>query len=272
MQRQGRRHSGGATRPRAERSSAARRGRARRRAARRERAAGGLRGREVGRRRQRGDVERRRGLPRAGPVVNILPPQLGYVAEYIADIDGFFEKEGLAVKVEHRARLRARHPGGAQRHGAAVAGGALESLIAIANRGAPITPWRSRRPARRSRSCPTRRSRSTTPQDLVGKRIGIPSEGGTSETTLDLHDRLQRPRPREDVHVRSRASRRARSSSSRRGASPASSSARPSRSSSARRSPTPTFLVTADYVKDGLNYITSEKGLSSRTRTRSRRT
>ena len=24
------------------------------------------------------------------------------------------------------------------------------------------------------------------PQDLVGKRIGIPSEGGTSETTLDL--------------------------------------------------------------------------------------
>lgn len=31
-------------------------------------------------------------------VVNILPPQLGYAAEYIADMDGFFKKEGLTVK------------------------------------------------------------------------------------------------------------------------------------------------------------------------------
>src|SRR4029453_2696954 len=36
-------------------------------------------------------------------VVNILPPQLGYAAEYIADMDGFFKKEGLTVKVK-RAR------------------------------------------------------------------------------------------------------------------------------------------------------------------------
>ena len=33
-------------------------------------------------------------------VVNILPPQLGYSAEYIADIDGYFKKEGLSVKVD----------------------------------------------------------------------------------------------------------------------------------------------------------------------------
>src|ERR671930_78858 len=31
-------------------------------------------------------------------VINILPPQLGYTAEYIADMDGYFKKEGLTVK------------------------------------------------------------------------------------------------------------------------------------------------------------------------------
>ena len=47
------------------------------------------------RRRQRGQLRRRAGRGDGGDViVNILPPQLGYVAEFIADIDGFFKKEG----------------------------------------------------------------------------------------------------------------------------------------------------------------------------------
>jgi len=119
-------------------------------------------------------------------VVNILPPQLGYSAEYIADIDGYFKKEGLTVKV-NTAR------GSAPAIQAILSGtallswvGWLESVIAIANRGAPIqaVAFTGRRSTLKLVS--DKGNPMTTPQDLVGQRIGIPSEGGTSETTLDL--------------------------------------------------------------------------------------
>ena len=119
-------------------------------------------------------------------VVNILPPQLGYSAEYIADIDGYFEKEGLSVKV-NTAR------GSAPAIQAVLSGtallswvGWLESVIAIANRGAPIqaVSFTGRRSTLKLVS--DKGNPMNTPQDLVGERIGIPSEGGTSETTLDL--------------------------------------------------------------------------------------
>ena len=71
-------------------------------------------------------------------VVNILPPQLGYAAEYIADMDGFFKKEGLTVKA-NTAR------GSAPAIQAILSGtallswvGWLESVIDIANKNAPI--------------------------------------------------------------------------------------------------------------------------------------
>jgi NitT/TauT family transport system substrate-binding protein len=119
-------------------------------------------------------------------VVNILPPQLGYSAEYIAEIDGYFEKEGLTVKV-NTAR------GSAPAIQAVLSGtallswvGWLESVIAIANRGAPIqaVSFTGRRSTLKLVS--DKGNPMNTPQDLVGERIGIPSEGGTSETTLDL--------------------------------------------------------------------------------------
>ena len=71
-------------------------------------------------------------------VVNILPPQLGYAAEYIADMDGFFKKEGLTVKA-NTAR------GSAPAIQAILSGtallswvGWLESVIDIANKSAPL--------------------------------------------------------------------------------------------------------------------------------------
>jgi NitT/TauT family transport system substrate-binding protein len=123
---------------------------------------------------------------KSATIVNILPPQLGYVAEYIADIDGLYKKQGVSVKVE-TAR------GSAPAIQAVLSGtalmcrcGRLESLIAIADRGAPIhavafTTRRSPLAIVSDKKAPL-----TKPADLKGKRIGIPSEGGTSETTLDL--------------------------------------------------------------------------------------
>ena len=120
-------------------------------------------------------------------VVNILPPQLGYAAEYIADMDGFFKKEGLTVKA-NTAR------GSAPAIQAILSGtallswvGWLESVIDIANKSAPLqsVAFTGRRSTLAIVSDKTKKPLAK-PQDLVGNRIGIPSEGGTSETTLDL--------------------------------------------------------------------------------------
>jgi ABC-type nitrate/sulfonate/bicarbonate transport system substrate-binding protein len=195
-------------------------------------------------------------------VVNILPPQLGYAAEYIADMDGFFKKEGLTVKM-NTAR------GSAPAIQAILSGtallswvGWLESVINIANEGAPIqsvafTGRRSTLAIVSDKSEPLAK-----PQDFVGKRIGIPSEGGTSETTLDLMlaanniplDKVPRqvtgftPGTFELI-------KRGRIAGFVIGAS--------QEQQFREAQPTSTFLHTADYVTDGLTYITSQKGLQS---------
>jgi ABC-type nitrate/sulfonate/bicarbonate transport system substrate-binding protein len=195
-------------------------------------------------------------------VVNILPPQLGYAAEYIADMDGFFKKEGLEVKV-NTAR------GSAPAIQAILSGtallswvGWLESVIDIANEGAPVqsvafTGRRSTLAIVSDKSKPL-----TKPQDFVGNRIGIPSEGGTSETTLDLMlaannvpvDKVPRqvtgftPGTFELI-------KKGRIAGFVIGAS--------QEQQFREAQPTSTFLHTADYVTDGLNYITSKKGLQS---------
>jgi NitT/TauT family transport system substrate-binding protein len=119
-------------------------------------------------------------------VVNILPPQLGYTAEYIAALNGHFKKEGISVRV---GTARGSAPAiQAILSGTAMLSwvGWLESVIAIADQGAPITSvaftgWRSPLAIVSHKDRPL-----NDPKALVGKRIGIPSEGGTSETTLDL--------------------------------------------------------------------------------------
>ncbi len=195
-------------------------------------------------------------------VVNILPPQLGYSAEYIAEMDGFFEKEGLTVKV-NTAR------GSAPAIQAILSGtamlswvGWLESVIAIANRGAPIqavsfTGRRSTLKLVSDEGNPMR-----TPKDLVGERIGIPSEGGTSETTLDLMIASEgidlREVPRQvtgftpgtfELIKRKRIA----------GFIIGGSQEQQFREAQ----PTSVFLETADYVQDGLCYITSQDALQN---------
>jgi NitT/TauT family transport system substrate-binding protein len=193
-------------------------------------------------------------------VINILPPQLGYTAEYIADMDGYFKKEGLNVKA-NTAR------GSAPAIQAVLSGtallswvGWLESVIDIANEGAPIqaiafTGRRSPLAIVSDKSKPM-----NSPQALVGNRIGIPSEGGTSETTLDLllasnnipADKVPRqvtgftPGTFELI-------KKGRVAGFIIGA---------SQEEQFRQSqPTSVFLETDKYVTDGLTYITSQKGL-----------
>jgi NitT/TauT family transport system substrate-binding protein len=195
-------------------------------------------------------------------VVNILPPQLGYSAEYIAEIDGYFKKEGLTVKV-NTAR------GSAPAIQAVLSGtallswvGWLESVIAIANRGAPIqaVSFTGRRSTLKLVS--DKGNPMNTPQDLVGERIGIPSEGGTSETTLDLMIANEGIDPKEvqrqvtgftpgtfELIKQKRIA----------GFIIGGSQEQQFRETQ----PSSVFLETAKYVQDGLCYITSQDGVKN---------
>jgi ABC-type nitrate/sulfonate/bicarbonate transport system substrate-binding protein len=195
-------------------------------------------------------------------VVNILPPQLGYAAEYIADIDGHFKKEGLSVTVE-TAR------GSAPAIQAVLSGtallswvGWLESVIAIANRGAPIvavgfTARRSTLAIVSDKNKPLAK-----PQDLRGKRIGIPSEGGTSETTLDLLLQSNGISP-DDVPRQVTGFAPGTFELVKRGRIAGFVIGASQEQQFRETQPDATFLKTADYVTDGLTYITSKKGLDS---------
>jgi NitT/TauT family transport system substrate-binding protein len=196
-------------------------------------------------------------------VVNILPPQLGYAAEYIADMDGFFKKEGLTVKV---STARGSAPAiQAILSGTALLSwvGWLESVIDIANQGAPIQSVAFT--GRRSTLAIVSDKKKTPlakPQDFPGNRIGIPSEGGTSETTLDLmlaanHIPLDKV-PRQVTGFTPgtfELIKKGRIAGFVIGAS--------QEEQFREAQPDSMFLNTADYVTDGLTYITSQKGLQS---------
>jgi ABC-type nitrate/sulfonate/bicarbonate transport system substrate-binding protein len=195
-------------------------------------------------------------------VVNILPPQLGYTAEYIAEMDGFFKKEGVTVKV---GTARGSAPAiQAILSGTALLSwvGWLESVIAIADRGAPIqaiafTGRRSPLAVVFDKNKPL-----NSPKDMVGKRIGIPSEGGTSETTLDLMLAANGVDPKQVQRQVTGFTpgtfeliKRGRIAGFIIGAS--------QELQFRKAQPDSGFLKTADYVTDGLTYITSQKGLDS---------
>jgi len=113
-------------------------------------------------------------------------PQLGYAAEYIADMDGYFKKEGLTVKANTARGSAPAIQAVLSGHGAALVGGLLESVIDIANQNAPIqsiafTGRRSTLAIVSDKSKPMAK-----PQDLVGNRIGIRRKAARARRRLDL--------------------------------------------------------------------------------------
>jgi NitT/TauT family transport system substrate-binding protein len=118
--------------------------------------------------------------------LTIIPLNLGFITELIGDINGHFRKEGLTLDIQSTR-------GSAQAIQSVLQGsaltsrvGAIETVIAIANEDAPLMnicmQWhKSPIGFASSKEDPLRE-----PEDWRGKMMGIPSEGGTSEWTLDL--------------------------------------------------------------------------------------
>jgi NitT/TauT family transport system substrate-binding protein len=194
-------------------------------------------------------------------VVNILPPQLGYAAEYIAELDGHFKKEGLTVKV---ATSRGSAPAiQAILSGTALTGwvGWLESVIGIANREAPIQAIGFLQRGSTLAIVSDKNKPLDDPKDFVGKRVGIPSEGGTSETTLDLllaNNGVDPEQVKRQVTGFTPGTfeliKKGRIAGFVIGGS--------QQEQFRQTQPDSTFLETSKYVKDGLTYIASKKGVT----------
>lgn len=118
--------------------------------------------------------------------LTIIPLNLGFITELVGDLNGHFKKEGLKLKIQSTR-------GSAQAIQSVLQGsaltsrvGAIETAIAIAKQDAPMInvcmQWhKSPIGFASAKDAPLK-----VPKDWEGKKMGIPSEGGTSEWTLDL--------------------------------------------------------------------------------------
>jgi NitT/TauT family transport system substrate-binding protein len=118
--------------------------------------------------------------------LNILPIEsLTFTPEIIAKEDGHFAREGLDVQFQVTR-------GSAQAIQSVIAGSALitrvgdtEMMVAVGERSAPITAVGLPSQQATLRIVSASDDPIRTPADLRGRMIGIPSEGGTSETLVD---------------------------------------------------------------------------------------
>lgn len=119
--------------------------------------------------------------------LNILPMEsLTYTPEMVADACGHFKEQGLNVTFETTQ-------GSAQAIQTVIAGSALlarvgdiEAIIAAADKNAPVSNVGTVQHRQSIRIVSSTRAPIKDADDFRGKLIGIPSEGGTSEITLDL--------------------------------------------------------------------------------------
>ncbi|OLT04669.1 hypothetical protein BJF90_21745 [Pseudonocardia sp. CNS-004] len=118
--------------------------------------------------------------------MNVIPIEsLTYTPEIIAKASGHFAAEGLDVQFQVTR-------GSAQAIQTVIAGGAqitrvgdTEMMVATGERGAPVKAVAQPSQASTLRVLSSAERPVATPQDMRGKMIGIPSEGGTSETLVD---------------------------------------------------------------------------------------
>jgi NitT/TauT family transport system substrate-binding protein len=119
--------------------------------------------------------------------LNVLPIEsLTFTPEIIAQAGGHFAAQGLDVQFQVTR-------GSAQAIQTVIAGGALltrvgdtELMVATGERDAPVTAVAQPSQQSTLRILSAADDPVATPQDLRGRTIGIPSEGGTSETLVDV--------------------------------------------------------------------------------------
>jgi NitT/TauT family transport system substrate-binding protein len=118
--------------------------------------------------------------------LNIVPLDLSFCCEILADINGYFKNEGLSVKFQATRGSAPALQSVISGSALITRAGAIETIRAVADKGAPLLNVGTQMHASTLTFVSTREKPLTKPEDWRGKRMGIPSEGGTSENVLDL--------------------------------------------------------------------------------------
>jgi NitT/TauT family transport system substrate-binding protein len=118
--------------------------------------------------------------------LNIIPINLSFANELLAQENGYFKREGLDVTFEATR-------GSAPAIQSVLAGsalitraGAIETIVAASKQGAPLMNVGMLEHKSPLWFVSTKENPLDEPKDWVGKTMGLPSKGGTSEQTLDL--------------------------------------------------------------------------------------
>jgi NitT/TauT family transport system substrate-binding protein len=118
--------------------------------------------------------------------LTIIPLNLGFISELLGDINGHFKRQGLNVKIQSTRGSAQALQSILQGSALTTRAGAIETVLHNAKAGAPLVnigmQWR--KSPLGFVSSPKHPLRQ--PTDLRGKKIGVPSKGGTSEITFDL--------------------------------------------------------------------------------------
>lgn len=118
--------------------------------------------------------------------LNVVPINASFVAELLADQNGYFKEEGLDVTFQATR-------GSAPALQSVLAGsalitraGAIETVAAVSTQDAPLMNVAMLEHKSPLWFVSTKENPLDEPKDWEGKTMGLPSEGGTSEQTLDV--------------------------------------------------------------------------------------
>ncbi|MQA83933.1 MAG: hypothetical protein GEV03_04685 [Streptosporangiales bacterium] len=118
--------------------------------------------------------------------LTIIPLNLGFISELLGDINGHFKREGLKVDIQSTRGSAQALQSVLQGSALITRAGAIETVLHNAEAGAPLVnigmQWRKSPLGFVS----SPKNPLQEPADWRGKKMGVPSEGGTSEITFDL--------------------------------------------------------------------------------------
>jgi len=117
---------------------------------------------------------------------NIVPLDSSYAADLLAVQNGYFKKEGLQVEFQSTRGSAPAIQAALQGTILLTRAGGIETIRAIANEGAPLKNIATEIHKSSLWFVSSKDKPLTKPSDWRGKKMGIPSEGGTSENVLDL--------------------------------------------------------------------------------------
>lgn len=131
--------------------------------------------------------------------LTIIPLNLSYIGEILADLNGHFKKEGLKVKIQSTRGSAQALQSILQGSALLTRAGSIETVIANADQGASLVNIGNAWHRASISFVSADEDPLAKPEDFQGKKVGIPSEGGTSEITIDVM-LGSRDVPRESVH------------------------------------------------------------------------